>query len=160
LGAEEDAKAGKKRHKWHHQEATIDDDDSINERASGSSAEHAIEATCNIKCQAQPPMDHFVKLLKETCLNHTYSIKHKLRDCGLMNSFMTTGSLPWGMEIDEAPTEGDATPFPREAMAMRIFSEHPSLEKHRTLDLGTGTPAHSSQRWGTRKCKPQIFFVH
>jgi hypothetical protein len=53
------------------------------------------------------------------------------------------------MEIDEAPTEGDTTPFPREAMVMRIFDEHPSLEKHRTLDPSTGTPTHSSQGWGT-----------
>jgi hypothetical protein len=38
-------------------------------------------------------MDHFEKLLKETCPNHAYPIKCKLKDCGLVKSFMTMGSL-------------------------------------------------------------------
>jgi hypothetical protein len=37
--------------------------------------------------------DHFKRLLEEACPNHAYSIKHKLKDCGLMQNFMTSGSL-------------------------------------------------------------------
>jgi hypothetical protein len=55
--------------------------------------ERAIGATSSSKCQMQPPMDHFERLLKETCPNHTYLVKHKLQDCSLIKSFMTTGSL-------------------------------------------------------------------
>jgi hypothetical protein len=53
-------------------------------------------------------------------------------------------SIP-GMEVDEAPIEGDAEPFPREDVIMMIFGRHPSLEKHRRLDPRTGTPSHSDQ---------------
>jgi hypothetical protein len=82
-------------------------------------------------------MPHFEKLLEETCPNHAHSIKHKL-DCNLMKSFVTTGSLPRGMEIDDAPTEGDAAPYPSEDVVMMICGRHPSLEKHHTLDKGWG----------------------
>jgi hypothetical protein len=52
------------------------------------------------------------------------------------------------MEVDEAPIEGDAEPFPREDVIMMIFGRHPSLEKHRRLDPRTGTPSRSDQGWG------------
>jgi hypothetical protein len=100
--------------------------------------EHVTEAAGNSKRQARPPTDHFEKLFKEMCLNHTYSVKHKLRDCGMMKSFMTTGSLPRGMEITDDPTEGDTTPFPGEDAIKAIFGRHPSLEKHHALDQGWG----------------------
>jgi hypothetical protein len=96
-------------------------------------------------------MDHFEMLLEEMCPNHVYSVKHKLRDCSLMKSFVTTGSLPGGMKIDEAPTKGSAAPFPGEDAVMTIYDSHPLPEKHRALD----------QRWGTRKSKGTNFFpVH
>jgi hypothetical protein len=61
---------------------------------------------------------------------------------------MTTGSLSWGMEIDEAPVEGDTVPFPGEDAVMTIFGSFPSLEKHRGLDPRKRTPSHNSQGWG------------
>jgi hypothetical protein len=47
----------------------------------------------NDKRQAMPPMNHFKRLLDEACPNHAYPIRHKLKDCGVMRSFMTSGSL-------------------------------------------------------------------
>jgi hypothetical protein len=38
-------------------------------------------------------MDYFEKLLEEACPNHTYVVRHKLRDCGMMRNFMASGSL-------------------------------------------------------------------
>jgi hypothetical protein len=73
----------------------------------------------------QLPTDHFEKLLEETFPNHTYRIKHKLRDCDLMKSFMATRPLARGMEIDEVPDEGDKTPFPREDAVMMIYDGCP-----------------------------------
>jgi hypothetical protein len=87
------AKANKKRRKQHRQEATTDGDNGINEREGSSSANQNIEATENSKRQAQLPKDHFEKLLEKTCPNHSYAVKHKLRDCNLMKSFMNMGSL-------------------------------------------------------------------
>jgi hypothetical protein len=31
-------------------------------------------------------MDHFEKFLEETCPNHVYPIKHKIRDCGMIKN--------------------------------------------------------------------------
>jgi hypothetical protein len=114
----------------------VDNGGGINEQAGGSSAERATEATGNNTRQSRLPTDHFEKLLEETCPNQAYSIKHKLRDCGLMKNFMNTGSLRRGMEIDEAPTEGDASPFLGEDAVMTICGRHPSPEKHRGVDQG------------------------
>jgi hypothetical protein len=47
------------------------------------------------------------------------------------------------MEIDEGPTKGDVTPFPREDAIMMNCGRHPSSEKHHTLYHG----------WGTQKCE-------
>jgi hypothetical protein len=73
-------------------------------------------------------MDHFEKLLEEACPNHAYPVKHKLRDCGLMKNFMASGSLTRGMELDEVPDGGDATPFPREDAVMTIYDGRPHWE--------------------------------
>jgi hypothetical protein len=49
--------------------------------------------TSSGKHQARPPTDHFKKLLEETCPNHAYHIKNKLRDSGMMKNFKASGSL-------------------------------------------------------------------
>jgi hypothetical protein len=61
-----------------HQEATTDDDSSINEQADGPNAAHVAEAAGSSKCLARSPMDHFESLLEEVCPNHAYAVKHKL----------------------------------------------------------------------------------
>jgi hypothetical protein len=138
-GIEEGAKAAKKRHKQHHQEATTVDNGGINEQADGPSTVHAIEAAGCGKRQARTPTYHFERLLEEVCLNHAYAVKHKLRDCSLMKNFMAIGSLSWGKEVDEAPIKDDATHFPVEDAVMMIFRRQPSPEKRDVLDLSTGT---------------------
>jgi hypothetical protein len=70
-----------------------DDDSSISKQVSCFNVEHAMVVADSSKRQVRPPMDHFEKLLEETFLNHTYHIKHKLGDCGMMKSFMTSGFL-------------------------------------------------------------------
>jgi hypothetical protein len=146
--AKEGAKAGKKRCKQHCQEAATDDDGGTNERAGGSSMDHIVEVVDCSKPQAQQPTDHFKKLLEETCPDHAYPIKDMLRECGLMKSFMTMGSLSRGMEVDEAPIEGDAAPFPREDTVMTIYGRHPSPQKNCMPDPRTGTLARCSWGWG------------
>jgi hypothetical protein len=122
-GAEEGAKAGKKRCKQRHQKVATNNNGGTNERAE---VERAIEAVGSSKHQARLSMDQFKMLLEETCPNHAYPIKHKLKDYGLMKSFMTTRSLSRGMEVDEAPIEGNAAPFPREDAITMIDGRHPS----------------------------------
>jgi hypothetical protein len=91
--AEEGAKGDKKRHKQRCQEAATDDDSGINERASGSGVGRTTKVAGSSNRQARPPMDHIEKLLEEAYPNHAYPIKHKLRDCDMMNNFITSGSL-------------------------------------------------------------------
>jgi hypothetical protein len=45
-------------------------------------------AAHNDKRQTGPPMDHIKMLIEEACPNHAYPIKQKLKDCGMMRSFM------------------------------------------------------------------------
>jgi hypothetical protein len=94
------------------------------------------------KHQAWPPTDHFEKLLEETCSNHAYPIKHKLRDCDMMKNFIASWSLTRGMEVDHVPNESDTTPFPEEDAVMTIYDGRPSPRMHRVSISSLGTPAH------------------
>jgi hypothetical protein len=66
------------------------------------------------RLSARMPIDYFKRLLEEACPNHVYPVKHKLKDYGMMRSFMTSGSLTWGTKPDEGLDGSDATPFPKE----------------------------------------------
>jgi hypothetical protein len=77
------------------------------------------------KRPARPPMDHFKRLLKEVCPNHTYFIRHKLKDCGIMRSFMTLGTITWGVELDEGPNGSDTMLFPEENTVMMVYRGRP-----------------------------------
>jgi hypothetical protein len=110
-----------------------------------------MEVEGSSKRHAWPPTDQFEKLLEEACSNHTYPIKHKLRDSGLMKSFMTSGSLSRGMEVDEVPNEDNTVPFLGEDMVMMIYDEHPSPERCRGPNPSLGTPAHHGRGCGNMK---------
>jgi hypothetical protein len=95
-----------------------------------------------------PPTDHFEKLLDETCPNHTYPIKHKLGDCGMMKNFMVSGSLAQGMGVDGVPDKGDMTPFLGEYMVMTIYDGRPSSGMRYVSNTSLGTLARCG--WGCR----------
>jgi hypothetical protein len=59
----------------------------------GSDVRLSSAATSSNKRQARPPTDHFKMLLEEGCPNHAYPVRHKLKNCGMIRSFMTSGSL-------------------------------------------------------------------
>jgi hypothetical protein len=71
------------------------------------------------------PTDHFKGLLMEACSNHAYPIRHKLKDCGMMRSFMTSGSLTWGVELDEGPDGSDTMPLSDANVVMTVYEGHP-----------------------------------
>jgi hypothetical protein len=66
-------------------------------------------------------MDHFKRLLEQACLNNAYPVRHKLKDCGMMRTFMTLGSLTWGTELDEDPGRSDMMLFPGENAVMMVY---------------------------------------
>jgi hypothetical protein len=47
----------------------------------------------DIKRQVQLHAYHFEKLLEGTCPNHTFPVKHKLKECTMMKNYMTTGTF-------------------------------------------------------------------
>jgi hypothetical protein len=88
-------------------------DDGHNWEVGGSDAMHILTAAHYDKRPVRPPTDHFKRLLEEACPNHAYFIGHRLKDCGMMRSFITPGSHTWGVELDEGPDRSDTMPFPR-----------------------------------------------
>jgi hypothetical protein len=91
------------------------------------------------------PTDHSKRILGEACPNHAYPIKYKLRDNGLMKSFMTSGSLSQGMEVNEVPDEEDVMPFLEQDAIVTIYNRRPSSKSHHVPDPSLGTPARSGQ---------------
>jgi hypothetical protein len=70
-------------------------------------------------------MDYFKRLLEEACPNHAYPVRHKLKDCSMMRSFMTLGSLTWGAELGEGLDVSETMPFLEENAAMMVYRGHP-----------------------------------
>jgi hypothetical protein len=71
----------------------INHNDGNDVEAGSSGMRHIPTAACSDKHQARPPMDHFMRLLEEAYPSHAYRIRHKLKDCSMMRSSMTSGSL-------------------------------------------------------------------
>jgi hypothetical protein len=65
--------------------------------------------------------DHFKKLLEETYPNHTYAVRHKLKDCSMTRNYMTTGTLTKGKKPKKDPRGKAVAPFPREKAVMVIY---------------------------------------
>jgi hypothetical protein len=71
--------------------------------------------------------EHFEKLLKVTCPNHSYPIKHKLKNYTMMKKFMTSGAFSKGRKLEGDLGRKGAAPIPREVEVMTIFDRfHPA----------------------------------
>jgi hypothetical protein len=57
--------------------------------------------------------------------NHAYPVRHKLKDCGMMRSFMTSGSITQDVELNEGSDGSDTTPFPKKNAIMMAYRRHP-----------------------------------
>jgi hypothetical protein len=77
------------------------------------------------KHPTRPPTDHFKRLLEESYPNHAYAIRHKLKDCGMMRNFMTSGTLTWGTELDEGTNGSNTTPFPEDNTITTVYGGCP-----------------------------------
>jgi hypothetical protein len=119
-----------------------DHDDGNDGEAGDSSVRCILTATHGNKCQARLPTDHFKGLLEEAYKKHVYPFRHKLKDCGMMRSFVTLGSLTRGLELDEDPDRSDTTPFPGENVVMAGYGGRPPLRGCRMSNLCPRTLAH------------------
>jgi hypothetical protein len=82
------------------------------EKADDSSKECVAAAERDFKRQTQQSKDHFEKLLKATCPNHSCLIKHKLKDCTMMKNFITSGAFSRGRKLERDPGGKSVTPIP------------------------------------------------
>jgi hypothetical protein len=101
------------------------------QEASGSSLRRISTTMRSDKHLMRLPMDHFKRLLEEAYPNHAYSVRHKLKDCGMMRRFMTSGSLTWGAKLNEELNGSDTMPFPKENAIIKVYGGHPPLGRRR-----------------------------
>jgi hypothetical protein len=98
--------------------------------------------TCSGRHSTRMPTDYFKRLPKEACPSHAYPVRHKLKDSGMMQSFMTLGSLTWGAEPNEGSNGSDTTPFPKENVVMMVFGRRPLVGRRHMSSLGPIIPTH------------------
>jgi hypothetical protein len=146
----EGIKGGKKRCKQHLQGSTTttDHDNGSDGEAVSFGVRRSSITTRSDKRRARPPTDHFKRLLEEACPNHAYPIRHKLKDCGMMRSFMTSRLLTWGAELNEGSNGSDTTPFPRENVILTVYRGRPPLGRRRVSNLSPRALTHYG--WGHR----------
>jgi hypothetical protein len=89
-------------------------------------------------------MDHFKRLLEEACPNHVYPVMHRLKDYDMMRSFMTSGSLTRGAELDEGPDGSNMTPFTKENAIRTVHGGCPPSGRCRVSSLSPRAPARYS----------------
>jgi hypothetical protein len=78
-GTKSNKRGPKRRPQWVMITTSYDKGD--NDKDVGDSDEELIAAAeCDFKLLARQPANHFEKLLEATCPNHTYPIRHKLKD--------------------------------------------------------------------------------
>jgi hypothetical protein len=107
--------------------AAVDYDNDDDKKVDGSNMESIATVARSGKCLAWPLTYHFERLLEGGCPNHAYSIKHKLKDCGMMKNFMTSESLTRDNEPEEDPGGSDAKSFPGEDAVMMVYHGSPPL---------------------------------
>jgi hypothetical protein len=110
-----------------------------NGRDADDSDEELVAATeRDFKRQARLPADHFEKLLEVTCPNHTYPAKHKLKECTMMENYMTKGNLAKSKKHEGNSAGKAVAPFPEEKTIMSIYGGPTPRESRRKLKLTGG----------------------
>jgi hypothetical protein len=122
-GTKEGIMGGKLRHKQCPQGTTpmIDHDDGNNGEVGGFGVRHISTTTHDDNHQARLPTDHFKWLLEEAYPNHAYPIKHKLKDYGMVRSFMNSESLTSVAELNKDLGRSDMMPLPRENTVIMVL---------------------------------------
>jgi hypothetical protein len=100
---------------------TICGEDNNGKDAGDSDDELVAAAKRDFKRQARLPADHFEKLNEVTCPNHTYPVKHKLKECTMMKNYMTMGNLSRSKKPEGDSAGKVAAPFPEEKAIMLIY---------------------------------------
>jgi hypothetical protein len=96
----------------------------------------------DFKRQVRHPSDHFENFLEATCPNHTYPVRHKLKECTMMKNCMTTGTFSRGKKPEGDPMGKAVASFLEEKAVMSIYKGMapmcPSVSSN--LPIGQSTP--------------------
>jgi hypothetical protein len=79
-------------------------DNNDNKEMDDSTEEYVVTTKRDFKRQARQPKNNLEKLLEATCPTHTYPIKHMVKYCTMMKSFMTSGTLSKGRKPNGDPS--------------------------------------------------------
>jgi hypothetical protein len=96
-------------------------------------------------------------LLKEAYRNHTYPIRHMLKDFSMMRSFMTSVSLTWGVELDEGPDGSHTMPFHEENAVMMVYEGRPLSGRRRMSSPTPGPQLAMVEDTGAQRCNDTSF---
>jgi hypothetical protein len=86
-------------------------------------------------------------------------VRHKLKDYGMMRSFMTSRSITWGMELDKGLKRSNTTPFPEESAAMMVYGDASHREGTVRLAQAAGHQLIMGGDVGDEGCDNVSFFV-
>jgi hypothetical protein len=128
-GTKRGIKSDKKGPRWRAQQVVVTascGEDNIGKDVSDSDEELIAADKRDFKHQAWLSVDHLKKLLQATCHNHTYPIKHKLKECTMIKNYMTTGNLARSKN-PEGDSTGKAVAPPEEKAVMSIYGAPPRV---------------------------------
>ena len=100
--------------------------------------EDSLVAAANLKGGRKPmegTLNHFEKLIEGPCPNHAFRVKHLLKDCSLMQRFLSGGSNKGEQGKEPAPTTDDAKEkdnnFPTSDGCLMIFGGSAAYDSKR-----------------------------
>jgi hypothetical protein len=110
-------------------------DEGDNDKDASNSDEELIAiAERDFKRQARQSADHLEKLLDATYPNHTYRIRHKLKECTMVKNYKTTRTFRRSKKPEGDWTGKAAAPFPEgKAVTLQAQTHQPS-NQHRVHD--------------------------
>jgi hypothetical protein len=127
------AKRSNKSHKrgrvatWRSQRVVVTTscDEGANDNEADDADEELIAATeHDFKRQPQQPTNQFEKLVKATYPNHTYPIRHKLKECTMMKNYMTTKTFSRVRKLKDDPTRKDVPQSPKRRRSCQFMKGH------------------------------------
>jgi hypothetical protein len=121
-GIKKGVKGSKKEEKWHPRRVVVTTSGNDDDKEADDFDEGYVAATKHdFKRQVRQSKDHFEKLHEAACLNHTYPIKYKLKNCTMMKIFMTSGALSKGKKPEGDPGRKCVASFPEEAVVITNY---------------------------------------
>jgi hypothetical protein len=132
-------------------------DDDHDWEADSFSMGRSLTVTHSDKRPTKPPMNDFKRLIEEPCPNHTYPVRHKLKDCCMLRSFMTFRDPHLGhrAQLRAQWERYDAVPCGK--CHHDGLRGTPPLGRYRVSSLSPRTPTQCGWECGAQGCNDTSF---